>query len=120
MKIDVTSELKNFEGDNLWHRLSEGCPSCGAPQVKEPLTVRRAITVSLGNMAGRDLADGKLIEYFNLGKRILEAEGLVELTVQEAALIQRTVKDQYRMIVAAQIWDILEKGKTEDKEDDQA
>lgn len=99
MKINVTSVLKSFPGDEL--KDAKG----------EPMTFRSVFGTVLGTMRDGEEIDGdKKYQMYNIGVKIYATDE-VQLKPEEAVILKERVAVFYSPVVYGQVCDLLDKTK---------
>jgi hypothetical protein len=99
MKIQVNQPLKTIHGNNL-------------EEVKgKSFTVKDAIVSGLLSQDNSENINGqKKFELYKLASKIQDAEGEVEITIEQAATIKERVGKSFTALVVGQVYEIIEKG----------
>ena len=103
MLIDVTKQLKNFNGDVLFLNVAENKP--------QEMTIR-TVAVTLLSAAIRDerLPPDKMLDRFALAQRIYEKDKL-ELDVDEISLILKLTAESFTPLVYGRMVELLDPAK---------
>lgn len=114
MRVNVMQMLTDWDGSPLQIPI-RACPICGQQQeLSPPLTLRSVCLNSLGATLKEDqqnLSREMKFTYFKLGTKIQESD-IVELTVQEAALLQDRIDKFYlSSLIVPQALLMLEAGE---------
>ena len=104
MKVKLNTELKDFEGKALIFT--------AATAEKE------AVNATLGKMMiesllatfkdEENLSGDEKLKRWQLAIKIKNADVMVELTVEEVALVKKLVGKAYGTIIVGQVWELLE------------
>ena len=109
MKLDVTQNLYELDGDTPLKTSSQICVACRQPLgAGEPMTLRLVLTRALTARGQNEvLAFEEQMERYALAKRI-SADDEVELSIAEAGKLQGLVAAIYAPLVTGQVGDMLE------------
>ena len=112
MKINFAQELKKLDGAKL-ERVTETCPTCGRPKESQTMTLRSVCTDALMNTMQGERAEGEeKAKWYEMAIRIT-GEDVVELSLAEAALVQKRVGKMFSPLIVGQAWKMLEQKEEE-------
>lgn len=99
MKIDISQVLHNFHDEKPFTINVEG--------KVENLTLKKVLINSLG-MEEKGLDKAAVLKRYDFALRVLKAEGEMECSVEEVALVQKLVIKTYPTLIAGQAHRMLE------------
>jgi wobble nucleotide-excising tRNase len=100
MKIDITIQLRNFQGVGL------------KDEKEEALTVKKVLVSALLNQTTDKIGNADKYQCYQLSKKIEEAETEVELISDEVSNIKKLIEKFFGVMIVGQVFDVLE-GKVE-------
>jgi hypothetical protein len=99
MKLDVTTTLKLMDGTPIMEVGKDG--------QAETAVVRTALVNALLQPTDKDAGIDKMKKY-DLAMRIYSAKTLVELTIEECAMVKELVGKSFAPLVVGQLWNLLD------------
>ncbi len=101
MKIDVSRNLVNYTGKLMVERNAEG--------VENPISLRDLCCIALTTpVAAAEVLSGvEKVRRFTLAQRIY-SENVLEIPVEDIALIKKLIDSHYNTIVVGAAWTLLE------------
>ena len=104
MKVKLNTELKDFEGNAVIFSMAT--------------TEKEAVNATLGRMMiesllatfrdEENLSGDEKLKRWQLAIKIKNADVMVELTVEEVALVKKLIGKAYSTLIVGQVWELLE------------